>query len=94
MGDNRMSKLGTLLIKGLIAEKNAREAARKRKKDGAWQNDAAEYAKRKAKADKQMSEPVVTSQFKPICPQCGNNNKGCGFYENNLQKIREKQKTI
>ena len=58
-----MSKWGTLLIKGLIAEKNAREVVKKRKKDGAWQNDPKEYAKRKTKADKQMSEPVVMSKL-------------------------------
>ena len=61
-----MSKWGTNLIKGLIAEKNAREDTKKRKKDGAWQNDPVEYAKRKARAEKQMNEPVVTSQFKSI----------------------------
>jgi len=81
MGDKRMSKWGTNVIKNLIAEKNAQESVRKRKKDGAWQNDPVEYAKRKTKAEKQMNEPVVTSQFNPICPQCGNNKKGCGFYE-------------
>jgi hypothetical protein len=64
MGDNRMSKWGTDVIKRLIAENNAREAIKKRKKDGAWQNDPVEYAKRMAKAKKLMSEPIVTSQLK------------------------------
>lgn len=58
-----MSKWGTSLIKGLIAEKNAREVVKKRKKDGAWQNDPVEYARRKAKAEKLMSDPIVISQM-------------------------------
>jgi len=91
-----MSKWGTLFIKWLIAEKNSHslETIKKRKKDGSWQNDPVEYAKRKAKAEKQMSEPIVVSQLNPICPQCGNNKKGCGFYENSLQKTRENQENL
>jgi len=58
-----MSKWGTNLIKGLIAEKNAREVIKKRKKDGAWQNDPVEYAKRKTKAELLMNEQIITSQM-------------------------------
>lgn len=82
-----MSKWGTTLIKNLIARNEMKETAKKRKKDDSWKKDPVEYEKRTKKAEEEFkTKPIITSfkhliKPKPICPQCGDNNGECGFYE-------------
>jgi len=56
-----VSKWGTNIINGLIAEQNAKTIVEK-KKDNAWKDDPEEYAKRTASGDKHYEmDPIITS---------------------------------